>query len=52
MKTWYVTTVSPGENGKYDVQLAQRLNELEAKSHVIFSITNVSGGISIVSYTV
>lgn len=52
MKTWFVTTVSPNMNGSYDQGLATKLNELEAKSHVIFSIGPVSGGMSIVSYTV
>jgi hypothetical protein len=50
MKTWYVTTVSPGDSGKYDVQLAVKLQALEAAGHTIFTITSVSGGISIISY--
>lgn len=52
MKTWFVTTVSPGASGKYDQELAAKLQQLEDASHVIFSVVNVSGGISIVSYTV
>lgn len=51
MKTWFVTTVSPGANGKYDQELATKLQQLEDEDHTIFTITTVSGGISIVSYT-
>lgn len=51
MKTWFVTTVSPGANGKYDQELAAKLQFLEEASHTIVTILPVSGGISIVSYT-
>lgn len=50
MKTWFVTTVSPNANGSYDRGLADKLQKLEAKGHVIFSLCPVSGGIQIVSY--
>lgn len=52
MKTWFVTTVSPNANGAYDQGLASKLNDLEAKGHVIFEVTPVSGGMAIISYTV
>lgn len=51
MKTWYVTTVAPGSNGQYDQVLAGKLNYLEGQGHTIFMVTNVSGGLSILSYT-
>ena len=47
--TWFVTTVSPNSNGSYDQGLAAKLNQLEADGHVIFSVINVSGGVSIIS---
>lgn len=50
MKTWFVTTVSPGANGKYDQELATKLQQLEDAGHTIFAIANVSGGISVVSF--
>lgn len=57
MKTWFVTTVSPNVNcrsfnGAYDQGLAAKLNDLEAKGHVIFEVASVSGGLAIISYTV
>lgn len=50
MRTWFVTTVVPNANGSYDQGLAAKLNELQVKGHVIFSVGPVSGGMSVVSY--
>lgn len=51
MKTWYVTNVQPKSNGSYDQGLAEKLNELEADGHFIFSVSGLSGQVVIVSYT-
>jgi hypothetical protein len=51
MKTWFVTNVQMTSNGAYDRGLADKLNELEAEGHVIFSVSGLSGQVVIVSYT-
>jgi hypothetical protein len=51
MKTWFVTTVKPNDNGSYDQGLAAKLQYLEGLGHVIFTVVTVSGGVQIVSYT-
>lgn len=44
-KQWFVTNIT-GPN-----LIADKLNELEAAGHTIFSVVAVSGIISVVSYT-
>lgn len=45
MKQWFVTTTSR-------LELAAKLNELEALTHVIFSVEVIDGKVIIISYTV
>lgn len=52
MKTWFVTNVQPSASGAYDKGLTDKLNQLEADGHVIFTVTTLSGQVVIISYTV